>query len=437
MLRFLVVTFLVAFLCSFKANAHNNDELDLFNQRYRYSNIDDKIALYFEYFPKIERINIDSCLFYINDFQDELIKSPREDVTAFLNFYWSIFLLSKQFHDEAINKIHKALPFFEKEENDTIIANIYTLLGNIYFYKGELVESEKHYLQSIQSGKRSGNIQFEMLGQLGLANVYIKREMLEEASELVENYLIFARDIKSDKKLANAYARKGEVAMSKGDISGAIVAYEKSLHYNLLDGSPSNLANGYTNIAIAHFFQENLEAALGYFHLALTVRKNVGNDFFIAESYHNLGQYFSAIDYKDSAIYYFSAALELGRLIQSKTTQADAIYELADIYGELGDFEKKSILLEEYIKLNNAIFKDKSDADIRTLRLSFASDEKEQLIQSEVREIILKGRVSNAQSIYLAATFLLIALVVLTLLFLFYKRRKNSGINKSVADFDS
>ena len=404
-----------------------NEDLNDFNEKYKTSSIDEKIALYFQFFQKIERINVDSCLFYIHDFQDELIKTPREDVTAFLNFYWSIFLLNKQFHDEAIHKINKALPFFIKEENDTIVANIYTLLGNIYFYKGELVESEKHYLKSIQSGKKSGNIQFEMLGQLGLANVYIRREMLEEASELVESYLTFAKDLKNDKKLANAYARKGEIAMSRGDIADAIAAYEKSLHHNLLDGSPSNVAHGYTNIAIAHFFQENFDLAHRYFHLALKVRKEVGNNFFTAESYHNLGQYFNAIDAIDSAIYYFHAALDLGKSIQSKNTQADAIYELANIYGELGDFEKKSVLLEEYIALNNAIFKDKSDADIQTLRLSFSSDQKEELINNEVREVILKERVASAKSIYLAVTIFVLVFIAIAFIFILARRMKKQA----------
>lgn len=420
--KFFIAVFISPFLL-----AASDENLDGFNEKFRSGSLDEKITLYFEYFPKIERINVDSCLFYIHDLQSELIKTPREDVTAFLNFYWSVFFLNKQFHDEAIHKINRALPFFEKEENDTIVANIYTLLGNIYFYKGELVESEKHYLKSIQSGKKSGNLQFEMLGKLGLANVYIQREMLEEASELVTAYLTFAKDIKSDKKQANAYARKGEIAMTQGDIASAILAYEKSLHHNLLDGSPSNVANGYTNMAIAHFFQENFDLAHRYFHLALKVRKEVGNNFFTAESYHNLGQYFNAIDAIDSAVYYFHAALDLGKTIQSKNTQADAIYELANIYGELGDFEKKSVLLEEYIALNNAIFKDKSDADIQTLRLSFSSDQKEELINNEVRKVILKERVASAKSMYLAVTIFVMVFIAIAFIFILARRMKKQA----------
>lgn len=88
---------------------------------------------------------------------------------------------------------------------------------------------------------------------------------------------------------------------------------------------------------------------------------------------------------------------------------------------------KKSVLLEEYIALNNAIFKDKSDADIQTLRLSFSSDQKEELINNEVREVILKERVASAKSMYLAVTILVLVFIAIAFIFILARRMKKQA----------
>lgn len=426
------MTFLVLFLAANYLSANNIDSLDF---KFNSATTDEKITLLFEKLPELEREYPDSIFYYIQALEEVGVKEEREDVLAYTNYYFGIYLSDKSLLDEAEIKLNQARSFFDYTENDSILSELSNVEGTIHFRRGDLMKAEEQFLLSMDYGKKSNKPRFKYLAYANLARVYIIQEEFDKAEELIEEYIQFNKEDDFVKKVASGYSLLGQLYMDQGTINmqkngnediidqqmidKAVINFEKSLELFLADGSPLQVANGYTNIAISCYFKESPDKALNYFQLALRYRLKSENDFHIAESYHNLGDFYYGTNQYDSALVNYQKAVDVGLASDNKLAVSDAYKQMAEVYGKTQEFQKQTDVLKTYIDIRESILKERSSKELAILRMSYESDKEQLKLAGHQREEILRERVSDIETVWknwvwILSGCILLAVVLLT-----------------------
>lgn len=422
----IIITFL--FFPLFFFHLHGQQEIDEYIEKFTEGDLDDKVDVFSELFNSLDRSYPDSAFYFIHILQNDALKEDREDALAHSNYYFANFLINKSLFEEANAKLDLALSYFEYDENDTILAEVYNTYGNIQFLQGNYNEAEENYLKSIVHGKKSDQPKFAYFGRINLARTYIQLDRKEEAIQTLEEVLDFYTAKNDARQIASAYGLLGQIAMDENDLSKAIEYYERSLEYNLTEGSNLMIANGYTNMAIASFYKEEHEKAEQYFLLALSYREKTGNHFFISESYHNLGSYYLGVNESDKAILNFQKALEIADQGGIKSAKADAFEGLAEVYESIEDFKNQAKYLKNKIAIEKEIFKHKNNLELNLLRISFQNERDQIEADQARREKILESRVDGIYKTWEIWIWALVISVFLVGGVLFYKSRANKMV---------
>lgn len=374
------------------------NKLDSLIPKFANATIDERNEIVFEIQAELERLNVDSLLYFVNILYDQSEQENRTDIRAFAEYYFGSYLASKGMQNTALQKYKEVIPFFEQEENDSVLAIVYNLIGNAHFMNGSLLDAEESYLTSTSYGKKSKKPKFEFFSFSNLFRVYLAQERYDEAKEIIDLFIRFYNSSGNNRNLATGYGLLGQYHLEQGDIDAAIPNYERSLELNLSDGAPLLVANGYTNMAIACFYKEDYLRAKQYFKLALSYREMVGIDFYIIESYHNLGDYFHGLSEYDSSIVYYQKAITLSDSTKNYKALVDASTELAAVYESLSMFKQQKDVLKRIIATNKLIFKEKNNSELAAMRIHFERDKENLKEQTFQREEVLKSQISSVKS---------------------------------------
>lgn len=411
--------------------ANSQSGIDELISKFNNGDLDDKIDVFSELFNKLDRSYPDSTFHYINILQEEALKEDREDALAYSNYYFANYLMNKSLFEEVLAKLNLARNYFEYEENDTTLAEVFNTYGNVHFLQGNYKKAEENYLKSISFGNKSDKPKFAYFGRINLARVYMALDREEEAIETLEDVLDFYTAKNDARQIASAYGLLGQISMNDNDLPQAIEHYERSLEYNLVDGSNLMIANGYTNMAIAAFYKEEFDKSEQYFLLALNYREKTGNHFFISESEHNLGSFYQAIGDSKKAIEHFEKALEIGEEGGIKSAISDAYEGLAEVYEAKEDFKQEAKYLKKKIEIDRSIFNEKNSKELSLLRISFQNERDQLKALNAKREKILEGRVEGVYQTWAVWIWVLVTCVLIVAGLLILKSKSNRRVNNS------
>lgn len=419
---FLGIIFLPFFLFS------NSGDLDDYINKFNEGDLDDKIDVFSELYNTLDRNYPDSAFYYIDIFQKEGIEQNRDDVLAYSSYYFANYLMNKSFFEEAAEKLNSAERYFKVDENDTVLAEIYNAYGNMHFMQGKFEKAEENYLKSTITGKKSGISKFEYFSQINLVRTLNALGRNKEAIETLNSFIDFYKQKNDARNLANGYGLKGQMALDSGNVEKSIEHHERSLEYNLSDGSNSLIANGYNNMAIACFYKDDLEKAEQYFKLALKYREKTGNNYFITESYYNLASlYFMIKDYENAELY-FKKSYDLSDTSDLKNAKGDAILGLSEVYRERGMHKERAELLFEKVLLDEEVYKAENSKELNLLRVHFENQKITFRKKAQKRENTLEDKLTSVESSWTLWVwiFVLSLLIILTVLYFRIKRLKNN-----------
>ncbi len=394
-MRYLII---LLFTFSFYSYGLSESKLDTLVPLFLESDTDEQIEILFIIQPELERMNVDSLLYFLDIIYVSAEQENRSDVLAFYEYFFGSYLSAKGMQEAALQKYYVSLPFFQEENNDTILAILHNLIGNAYLKDGKLDLSEENYLLSTSYGKKSGVPKFEYFSFSNLFRVYLAQGRDEEAKEIIDLFIRFYQNDGNSRNLATGYGLLGQYYLNQGELENAVMNYERSLELNLADGAPLLVANGYTNMAIASFYQEDYLRAKQYFKLALSYREMVGLDFYTIESYHNLGDYFHGLSEYDSALVYYNKAAELATSSKNTKLLVDAYTEISDVYATLKMFEKQANTLQEIVLLNKKLYSEKSSSELAAMRVLFEKDKEALKRLTSQREEALQAKVASVKS---------------------------------------
>ncbi|WP_165779218.1 tetratricopeptide repeat protein [Brumimicrobium salinarum] len=423
-----LLTFLFAFAVLSFGEMKAQENIDTYLESYETANVDHKLKLFFHFYSKLNTIDKDTILYYINDLQREGVKNKREDVIAMTNFGLAPYLQNNSLFDEASTRLKSAVKYYKKVQNDTMLSNCYNVLGSIYFLSGNIDKAETYFNESYRYGVIAGAERFQMLPIFNLARIKLERGDFEEAKKDLERYISYLKREKGmTRKLASAFALMGQLYLNQQEYDKALVNFTTSMEHSLTVGVLKTVANGYTNLAIVEFYSENYERSEQYFQLALSYRIKDNDKYYIAEGYYNLGDYYMGVNLMDSALINYQRSLKVGEEFGNLVVQKDALLQISNVYETLGNTDLQIATLKEIIKLQDELKKEQKSKDLMALKVSHDQSLTEVLNNGDIREEELKSQVVRYNAIFnnwlIVGGFILLGSIVIV--FLLLRKRNN------------
>jgi len=233
-----------------------------------------------------------------------------------MRYLLGVLFYQQNKYDDALEKLFTAVKLFPS-------ADLYKILGDIFFDKKDIENSINYYEKSLKLNPNFAEIYYN----LGVINI-----LKNDTVKAIESYLK-AIEIKPDYK--EAYFNLAHALKSNNDLDNAVLCYQK-----LLSVDPHD-AEAYFNLGLALHSKKELTKAILYYNESIKFDAENPNVYFSL----GLAQ-FMLNDY-DKAIMSFRKAILL------KPDFADAYNNLGLCYYYKFDFDKSVLYYEKSLEFNN------------------------------------------------------------------------------------
>lgn len=219
----------------------------------------------------------------------------NKDLLAELYYEKSSPLLEKGNYEHALKQCKYALNIFKKQgEYNSLVANCYEMMGNIYGDIGRSQKANNHHI----------NQQYQYFEK---AN-----QFYQKALEIRKN---MHRDIPDHFEICSTYINIGELYRDIGKSDEAL-EYTKFAYDGFVKSFPKShnwIGIALDNIGEIYVLQKRFDEAREKYDEAIDVYKQtLPNDHrFIGETYHNIGKLYCCINAFDKALHYFKEAKKI------------------------------------------------------------------------------------------------------------------------------
>ncbi len=364
----------------------------------------------------------------IDKLKAELQTNPDQKRTAViysdLTWYYSNVSI-----DSALVNGAKAIQASQALGDSTLIAQVFSDVGAVYFRKGDFENSKLNYLKAYNIRKARNDFKGMAKINNNLGNIYEKTQQYKlamstflEAMEYFEtvndqktihiikgNIGLILLKIKNYEKAlsyiqdaikyqeANNFTEElcvsclnlGNVYLQLKDTVNALNSYQKSIQACTAVGNKKGLASGYNNIAAIKTEQKKSKDALALYAKSATARQALNSDLDKANFDLNMAKEYSAK--KD-----YTTALKLLLLVEkifsntkNNSNLTTNYRSLIDVYAHLNKPDSVNVYVNKLMLLNANLFETSVTKETAELEAKYQTERKEKLLlqkESEARE---------------------------------------------------
>ncbi len=291
----------------------------------------------------IIKLAIKNTLLHTNE--NDTIVADTYFILGLCNVYQSKF-------DSAVFYWNKTLEIRKNllGEKNIKTAGVYNALGNVYFYKSEYDKTLEYHLKSLE-------IRLELLGEKhtdvassynNIGAVYEYRSEYDKALEHYFKSLEIFKELLGEKHtlVAKTYDNIGNVYGKKSE-------YDKAMEYNtkgleirleLFGEIDADVATSYMNIGIVYHNKSEYDKALEYYSKSLEIKLELFGEKHtsVADSYNNIGSLYDDKSEFDKALAYHFKSLEikLELLGEKHISVATSYNNIGSVYYYKSEYDK-------------------------------------------------------------------------------------------------
>lgn len=338
------------------------------------------------------------------------------------------------------HKNYKALEYFNKSlahkkltNNQESISNTYSLIGTIHHENGELDHALNFYLKAINLLKDSTSV-YQTSPRLNICRLYIDLNEFTKAKKELKQTELFIKlnnDTEETPIIENLW---GMLYQSTNDIDSAKIHYQKSLDYNLINGTKTSLANSYNNMAIIYFYENKLESSYNNFNKAYQYRIEARDTLAQLASLCNLGDFHLELKNLDSALFFYSKGLNLSLIKKSDIDTRDFYARISEVNESLNQTKLALTNYKNYIEYHQKAVKNKNIKRIEELEAKYQFEQQENRLENskktnlkllEANKIAKeeKQKAKDLNTLFLIVTILL-GLALVAVSYVLYSNQK-------------
>ncbi|MDW5289325.1 tetratricopeptide repeat protein [Formosa sp. PL04] len=214
-----------------------------------------------------------------------------------------------------------------------------------------------------------------------MGNIYLVLKQYDLALKQFEKSLLIEKETKNKLGLAINYQNIGFALEHKGNLNQALVNYKISLDYNAQMNS--EIGRVICNNAITQIYikQEKYEDALTLISETLNDAKAVGDQYYLAKTYINLGWAQERLNLDEDAETNLKNALQISKAFDLKTFTSEALLHLSDIYTETENYKDALQFYKESKEIENSVTNDRNLNYVNDLIIKYEHEFKNNQIQ--------------------------------------------------------
>ncbi|WP_310559827.1 sensor histidine kinase [Flavobacterium sp.] len=400
-------------------------------------------------------VNAQNAQEIINNLKKELKANPdaKKTATIYSDLTWYYSTVSI---DSAVQYGDKAILASTKLGDSTLIAQVYSDVGAVYFRKGDFQNSKENYLKSYKIRKaRKDNKGLAKINN-NLANIYEKNGQYKLAMTSFLDALKYFESIKDDK---NSYITKGNIGLillklknypkafkyindvveyqeennaaaelcvsclnlgnvylQMNDTLSALKQYNKSLKYCNSVGNKKGVSSAYNNIASVKTEQKKSTEAIALYEKSQKAREELNSDIDKANFDLNLAEEYVLANKLNEA----KQLLSNTKMVFENEKLYDKLQvnykSLIRVYAKLNKLDSVSLYVDKLVVVNNQLLENSVMKQTAELETKYQIEKKEKLILQQEAQV-------KQSRIYLMGTTVL-ALLTALIGFLIYRQQK-------------
>ncbi len=361
----------------------------------------------------------------IQNLKTELKNNPdaKKTATIYSDLTWYYSTVSI---DSALHYGKKAVVESTKLGDSTLIAQVYSDVGAVYFRKGDFQNSRNNYLKAYKIRKIRKDYKGLAKINNNLANIYEKNQQYklamtsfldalqyfesindEKNSHItkgnigllllkLKNYpkaLNYISDVVQYQEENNATAELcvsclnlGNVYLQMNDTVNALRQYDKSLKYCTKVGDKKGVSSAYNNIGTIKTEQKKSKEAMALYVKSQKIREELNSDIDKANFDLNVAEHYVLSNR-------YNEAKQL--LLSTKTVfEKKKLYDklqinykaLIRVYAKLKQLDSVSLYIDKLVIVNNQLLEDSVLKQTAELETKYQTAKKEKLLQQKEAE---------------------------------------------------
>lgn len=311
----------------------------------------------------------------------------------------------------------QAINEFEKADAEKEQANAYYHLGDAYKKIGEYTLGFKATIKALNLYENHNNILGKRRCYNNIGSFFKYLENYPKALEYYRKALKISQDINYTSGIASAFNNIGTIYSAMGDKERALEFYNKSMLEKNTNNSALSRAIYYGNVAGIYTKQGKFTEALKMLNKAKSCHNLEFEPRNRSSHYMDFGEYYEASNKLDSAILYFTMALDIAKQYNFQERMLNGYEMLTRAYIKQHLYKEAVETQTAYLNLNEKLLNNQKSLEIAR-------------IQTDFEESNTKLTKDNALlKLYLLLTILLITIIFFIFALIHLKNKHKIDIN--------
>jgi serine phosphatase RsbU (regulator of sigma subunit) len=350
----------------------------------------------------------------------------------------------------------------------------YNIIGNVFYYRGEIDEAIVNYTSSLEIRKKIGDKKGIAGSYNNIGVIFHEQGNYEKAMENHFNSLAMKEEIGDTAGMSSCYSNIGRVFLVQKKYSKALIYYNKSLElerlinnksgialananigiiYNHLReytnamkslsqsllinqslGDKRAIASVYINIANVYGVQGMYEKALYNQLKAANIYKEIDSKQGLALVYRNSGVSYTALNKLSEAKFYLNNSLIIETAFNNKVGIKDCYYELSNVYYKNADYFNAYKYRKMFESLKDSLFTIHSVKQVEEMSERYSSLKKDKELTEKELEIAKRQTETDKKQIQINVFIICCVLILLFAMFIYRAYRGKRIINEQLND---
>lgn len=359
----------------------------------------------------------------ITSFIDRSQKADYDFGEAFGENLYGIYLRDRSYYDESIAHHQKALTLAEAINDVELEVSILNMTGVVY-RRIDAVSSalDNHNaalaLAESQPKKSNALLKGIAISQNSIGNIYLLLRDYEQAEKFFKMAINSEINLTSDLGMAINYANLGITYEERELYDKALINYQKSLEYNEKINSDLGRVICHNSIGQVYLKQGKPQEALALIKPSLPKALEIGDKFYIALTYINLGWANSEVGNLSLGENYLLKGKNIAKENDQKQFLSLAYMHLSQLKEKTGDYNAALQYQRKSQEVQEAYLNEANHKYVSNLIYKYDTEQKKNTISllqqnNEIAQIQLSQSRKNNIFILLVAFLILIILIIL------------------------
>lgn len=415
---FLIISFVIGLVFSFSAFSQENSNFEkelrqVINVRYLSSHKLDSI------FFRFKNDTIKMKILYNKSVENNYLSGQSYALNMIGIVYRNISKYDKStnYHLEGLN--------LAKNDNNTELQVVsYNMLGVVYRRRNLIRAALDYHKQALDLAESVNPLTIGLEQSIAvslnsLGNIYLALRQYDLALDMFKKSLSIEQKYVNKLGLAINYQNIGYALEAKGNLDDALKNYQISLDYNNQIDSEIGRVICYNSIAQINIKEENYDLALDLLENALNKAIEIGDKFYVATTYNNLGWAQLSVDKLSEAEDNLLKGLATAQEFDLSSDEIEAYLHLSELYTKKQDYKQAFEYYKKSEDLDKTITSERNIQYVNDLIMKYESEKKNSRIKelANDNEIMTLKLEENRKMYFVGLGGLLLLIIILYILY--------------------